>query len=220
MKPNAMSVATDHPSHLQHHFADEEQQRESAKLGMWLFLLTEILLFGGLFCAYAIYRAWYPDMFFNAHQALDVTLGGINTVVLITSSVTMALSIRSMQLDRRKQTVNYLIMTLLLAAAFLVIKYFEYTHKIHLGQLPGKYYTYTGIEGANPHIFFSVYFMMTGLHGIHVIGGMGVIGWVLAQTRKGRFSSRYYTPIEMVGLYWHLVDMIWIFLFPLLYLIG
>jgi cytochrome c oxidase subunit 3 len=205
---------------LQHHFADEEQQRESAKLGMWLFLVTEILLFGGLFCAYAIYRAWYPEMFFNAHQALDVTLGAINTVVLITSSVTMALAIRSMQLDQRKQTVRFLQTTILLAGVFLVIKYFEYTHKIHLGQLPGKYYTYTGIKGTNPHIFFSVYFMMTGLHGIHVIGGMGVIGWVLVQARKGRFSSAYYTPIEMVGLYWHLVDLIWIFLFPLLYLIG
>jgi cytochrome c oxidase subunit 3 len=215
-----MTASTDHPAHLQHHFADDEQQRESAKLGMWLFLLTEILLFGGLFCAYAIYRAWYPEMFFNAHQALDVTLGGINTVVLISSSVTMALAIRSMQLDQRKKTINFLLATILLAGVFLVIKYFEYMHKIHLGQLPGKYYTYTGIEGSNPHIFFSVYFMMTGLHGIHVIGGMGVIAWILMQTRKGRFSSAYYTPIEMTGLYWHLVDLIWIFLFPLLYLIG
>ena len=215
-----MSVSTDHPAHLQHHFADAEQQRESAKLGMWLFLLTEILLFGGLFCAYAIYRAWYPEMFFNAHLALDTTLGGINTVVLISSSVTMALAIRSMQLDQRRRTVRFLAATLLLAGVFLVIKYFEYMHKIHLGQLPGKFYTYTGIEGTNPHIFFSVYFMMTGLHGIHVIGGIGVIGWLLMQTRRGRFSSEYYTPIEMVGLYWHLVDLIWIFLFPLLYLIG
>lgn len=220
MTVNAMTVSTGHPSHLQHHFADGEQQRESAKLGMWVFLLTEILLFGGLFCAYTIYRAWYPDMFMNAHKALDVTLGGINTVVLITSSVTMALAIRSMRFDRRKQTMGLLFTTLVLAGVFLVIKYFEYMHKIHLGELPGKYYTYTGIQGNNPHIFFSVYFMMTGLHGIHVIGGMGAITWLLALTRKGRFSSAYYTPLEMAGLYWHLVDMIWIFLFPLLYLIG
>jgi cytochrome c oxidase subunit 3 len=215
-----MSVAAEHPAYLQHHFADTEQQSESAKLGMWIFLLTEILLFGGLFCAYTIYRAWYPEMFFNAHKALNVTLGGINTVVLITSSVTMALAIRSMQHDRQKQTAALLLATLLLAAVFLVIKYFEYAHKFHLGQLPGRYYTYTGIPGNNPHVFFSIYFMMTGLHGIHVIGGMTVIGWMLRQTLKGRFSSQYYTPIEMTGLYWHLVDMIWIFLFPLLYLIG
>jgi len=215
-----MSVAAEHSSYLQHHFADANQQRESAKLGMWLFLLTEILLFGGLFCAYAIYRAWYPDMFINAHKALDVTLGGVNTVVLITSSVTMALAIRYLQLNKSKQAAINLLATLLLAGVFLVIKYFEYSHKFHLGQLPGKYYTYTGIEGTNPHIFFSIYFMMTGLHGFHVIGGIGVITWLLVRTLKGHFSSEYYTPVEMTGLYWHLVDMIWIFLFPLLYLIG
>ena len=215
-----MSVAADHPSYLQHHFADAIQQKESAKLGMWIFLLTEILLFGGLFCAYAIFRAWYPDMFMNAHKALDVTLGGTNTVVLITSSVTMALAIRALQLNKSKQAVINLTLTLLLAGVFLVIKYFEYAHKFHLGELPGKYYTYTGIEGSNPHIFFSVYFMMTGLHGIHVMAGMCLIGWLLVRTMKGHFSSEYYTPVEMTGLYWHLVDMIWIFLFPLLYLIG
>lgn len=215
-----MSVAETHPSHLQHHFADSIQQSESAKLGMWLFLVTEVLLFGGLFCAYAIFRAWNPEMFVNAHHTLDATLGGINTVVLITSSVTMALAIRCMQLNQRRGTVAFLAVTLLLAAVFLVIKYFEYTHKFHLGALPGKFYSYTELQGTNPHIFFSLYFMMTGLHGIHVIGGIGVIGWLLVRTMRGAFSSEYYTPIEMTGLYWHLVDLIWIFLFPLLYLIG
>jgi cytochrome c oxidase subunit 3 len=215
-----MSQSESHPAHLQHHFAAAEQQHESAKLGVWIFLLTEVLLFGGLFCAYAIFRSWYPDMFHNAHKALDVTLGTVNTIVLITSSVTMALAIRSMQLGKKRQTIINLSLTLILAAAFLVIKYFEYSHKIHLGQLPGKFYTYTGIEGTNPHVFFSIYFAMTGLHGIHVIGGMGVIGWVLARTVRNHFSPAYYTPLEMAGLYWHLVDMIWIFLFPLLYLIG
>lgn len=215
-----MSTATPHPAHLQHHFTDAEQQRESAKLGMWIFLLTEILLFGGLFVAYGIFRAWNPEMFFNAHKALDVTLGTINTVVLITSSLTMALSIHAMQLNRRSQTVMFLFLTLIFAGVFLVIKYFEYSHKIELGQLPGKFYTFTGIAGSNPHIFFSVYFSMTGLHGVHVIFGMFAITWVLIKTLKNRFSAEYYTPIEMVGLYWHLVDMIWIFLFPLLYLIG
>ncbi len=209
-----------HPAHLAHHFSDVEQQRESAKLGMWLFLLTEILLFGGLFVAYAIYRSWNPEMFYNAHKFLDVHLGTLNTIVLISSSVTMALAIRSMQLNDRRKAIALLVTTLLLAAVFLVVKYFEYSHKIHLGQLPGKYYTFTGVEGTNPHIFFSIYFAMTGLHGIHVIAGMGVIGWVLIRTIRNRFSSEYYTPMELTGLYWHLVDLVWIYLFPLFYLIG
>lgn len=210
----------EHPEFLQHHFSDAEQQSESAKLGMWIFLVTEILLFGGLFCFYAIYRAWNPDMFYNAHVHLDVVMGTINTLVLISSSVTMALAIRTMQLGNRKQTVAFLTVTLLLAGMFLVVKYFEYEHKIHLGQLPGKFYTFDGIEGTNPHQFFSAYFLMTGLHGFHVLGGMGVILYLIIKTKAGKFSSEYYTPIEMTGLYWHLVDLIWIFLFPLFYLIG
>jgi len=215
-----MSHSAESPAFLQHHFSDAEQQRESAKLGMWVFLLTEILLFGGLFGFYVFYRAWNPDMFYNAHVHLDRLLGGTNTVVLIISSLTIALAIRSIQLNKKKQSMYFLVATILLAAVFLVIKYFEYSHKFHLGMLPGKYYTYTGIEGMNPHIFFSVYFSMTGLHGLHVIFGMLAIGWVVWRTKKDEFSSEYYTPVEMVGLYWHLVDIIWIFLFPLLYLIG
>ena len=206
--------------HVQHHFTDAEQQRESAKLGMWLFLVTEVLLFGGLFVAYGVFRAWYPEMFYNAHKQLDVVLGTVNTIVLITSSVTMALAIRFMQVDKKKLTSLFLVLTLLFAFTFLVIKYFEYSHKIELGQLPGKFYTFQGIQGNNPHIFFSIYFTMTGLHGLHILLGMIVIGWVLFRTRRDHFSSEYYTPIEMTGLYWHLVDLIWIFLFPLLYLIG
>jgi len=209
-----------HPPHLAHHFSDVEQQRESAKLGMWIFLLTEILLFGGLFCAYAVYRAWNPDMFYSAHKFLNVYLGTLNTVVLITSSLTMALAIRSLQGDRVKRAVLLLAMTLLLAAVFMVVKYFEYSHKIHLGQLPGKYYTFTGVEGSNPHIFFGIYFAMTGLHGIHILIGMIVIAVVLYKTVKNNYSAEYYTPVEMTGLYWHLVDLIWIYLFPLFYLIG
>ena len=209
-----------HPEYLAHHFVEPEQQHESAKMGMWIFLLTEILLFGGLFVAYTVYRSLNPDMFINAHKFLDIRLGTLNTIVLITSSLTMALAIRSMQLDKQKQSIKLLIATLVLASVFLIVKYFEYSHKIHLGQLPGKYYTFTGIEGNNPHIFFSVYFVMTGLHGIHVIAGMIVIGWVLRKAIAGRLSGAYYTPMEVTGLYWHLVDLIWIYLFPLLYLIG
>jgi len=215
-----MSQTTEHPAHLQHHFSDVHQQAESAKLGMWIFLLTEVLLFGGLFCFYAIYRSWNPDMFHNAHAFLNVWMGATNTVVLIVSSLTMALAIRSMQLGKRKLTMWFLAGTVFLACVFMVIKYFEYSHKIHLGQLPGKWYFFEGIAGTNPHIFFSAYFLMTGLHGFHVLGGIGVITWLIIKTSRGSFSPEYYTPIEMTGLYWHLVDLIWIFLFPLFYLIG
>jgi len=215
-----MDHSENRPSHLAHHFSDTVQQAETAKLGMWVFLLTEILLFGGLFVAYSIFRSWNPDMFYNAHKHLNVTLGSINTIVLITSSLSMALAIRSMQQGKKSQTLSFLWTTLALAAVFLIIKYFEYAHKFHLGQLPGKYYTYTGIAGTNPHIFFSIYFAMTGLHGIHVMAGMGVITWMIIRTSRNQFSSEYYTPLELTGLYWHLVDIIWIYLFPLLYLIG
>ena len=211
--------ATDKP-YLQHHFSDVHQQRESAKIGMWVFLLTEILLFGGLFAFYVFYRSWNPEIFHNAHVHLNLAMGTINTFVLITSSLTIALAIRSMQQGDRTKTIRFLAATLFLAGVFLVIKYFEYSHKIHLGQLPGQLYSYTGIEGTNPHIFFSVYFTMTGLHAIHVIAGMGAITWVLYRTAKNHFNEEYYTPIEMTGLYWHLVDVIWIYLFPLLYLVG
>ncbi|HCW76408.1 MAG TPA: cytochrome C oxidase subunit III [Candidatus Marinimicrobia bacterium] len=213
-------AATNHPTHLQHHFSEMAQQNDSAKLGMWIFLLTEILTFGGLFVAYAVYRAWNPDMFLMAHKALDVQMGALNTVVLILSSVTMALGIRAIQLDNPKQSVRFLVITIGFAVMFLVVKYFEYAHKFHVGQLPGKFYTYTGIEGTNPHIFFSIYFMMTGLHALHILIGIGLLSWVIRKTRQNIFSSQYYAPVENVGLFWHLVDMIWIFLFPLFYLIG
>ncbi len=215
-----MADHTAHPRNLQHHFADAAQQRDAAKFGMWVFLVTEILFFGGLFVAYAIFRAWEPEMFYEAHKALNWRLGMLNTFVLITSSLTVALAIRSLQLDRAKAAIGYLWATLILAGAFMVVKFFEYLHKFHEGMLPGKFYAYGGIEGTNPHVFFSVYFMMTGLHGLHVLIGMGVIAWMIARTARGHFGSDYFTPVEVTGLYWHLVDLIWIFLFPLLYLIG
>jgi cytochrome c oxidase subunit III len=210
---------TDH-ANLAHHFSDAEQQHDAAKFGMWVFILSELLLFGGLFVAYTVFRVLNPEMFYNAHKALNVTLGTLNTVILITSSLTIALAIHFMQLGQKSKTLISLYCTLALAAAFLVIKFFEYSHKFELGQLPGKFYTYTGIQGNNPHIFFSIYFVMTGLHALHIIGGMVVISLMIYKTSKDLFSSAYYTPLELTGLYWHLVDIIWIFLFPLLYLIG
>ncbi len=215
-----MSEHASESKYLAHHFSDLEQQSESAKLGMWLFLLTEILLFGGVFVAYTIFRNWNHEMFVNAHKQLSLALGGTNTVDLIISSLTMALAIRDMQLGKKNRCMANLLITIGLALVFLVIKYFEYAHKFHLGQLPGKWYTFTGVEGTNPHVFFSIYFLLTGIHAIHIIVGISLITWIFFRVKKDHFAPEYYTPIEMVGLYWHLVDLIWIFLFPLLYLIG
>jgi cytochrome c oxidase subunit 3 len=206
--------------HVAHHFDSADTQFDAGRMGIWLFLTTEVLLFGGLFCAFAIFRSWYFDSFVEAHHHLDKVMGGINTVVLITSSLTMALAVRSAQLSNKKLTALLLGITLACAAAFLCIKYVEYSHKFHEGLLPGKYFTAEGFHTKHAGIFFAVYFMMTGIHGVHVIIGMGLITWILRRSLKGEFSSRYYAPVEGVGLYWHLVDLIWIFLFPLLYLVG
>jgi cytochrome c oxidase subunit 3 len=202
----------------EHHFASAEQQRDAAKLGMWIFLATEVLFFGGLFMAYGAFRTWYPGTFLEAHRHLSVPMGGLNTAVLITSSLTMALAVRGAQLGDRKRLAWMLAATAALACVFLVVKYFEYAHKIHLGLLPGRYYHGVGIGGL-PHVFFGIYFVMTGLHGLHVVAGVVVIGWVFVGALRGRFAGGAATPVENVGLYWHLVDLVWIFLFPLLYLV-
>jgi cytochrome c oxidase subunit III len=212
-----------HHPRLAHHFYEIEQQHECAKLGIWLFLVTEVLFFGGLFCFYAIYRAMHPEMFVGASHLLDWRLGALNTVVLIASSLTVALAIRYIQLNKPRLCALHLALTILFAFVFLVVKYMEYAHKIHIGLLPGTAFTdVTGVAGhlQNPHTFFSIYFCMTGLHGFHVLCGIAYLGFLLLRTIQGRFDNVYYAPIEMGGLYWHLVDLIWIFLFPLLYLIG
>ena len=204
-----------------HHFANAEQEFSANKLGFWLFLATEILLFGGLFVAYVVFRNMYPEMFLDAHQHLNRTMGATNTVVLICSSFTMAMAVRAAQTGKRSQQVMFLVVTLSLAAVFLVIKYFEYSEKIAHGYLPGYWYAPHGVgDPVNGNLFFGLYFMMTGLHGVHVLAGMVAITWVLIKAAKGQFSSSWYTPVELVGLYWHLVDLIWIYLFPLFYLIG
>lgn len=211
------------PSHsrfLQHHFVDAEQQFDSAKLGMWIFLVTEILFFGGLFAAYIVFRLWYPELFVLASEELDTFWGGVNTVVLIGSSLTVAMAIKSAQLNQKKNIAINLGITVALAAIFMVIKYFEWTHKFHLGIFPGEFYAFEGIDHPKANVFFSLYYLMTGLHGIHVVIGIGLMIWLLVRSNKGHFDSNYYTPIEMTGLYWHLVDIIWIFLFPLFYLID
>lgn len=206
-------------AHLQHHFASHEQQLDASKIGMWLFLATEVLLFGGLFVGFALSQSAHPEAFIEAHHHLDKTLGALNTVVLLFSSFTMVMAVHYTKINERSKAMVGLVITLICAAAFLVVKYVEYSHKFHDGLLPGMFYHHIGDTVPNQFIFFSFYFMMTGLHGLHIVGGMIAITWVLLRTRKGHFSSVYYGPVDLVGLYWHLVDLIWIYLFPLLYLI-
>jgi cytochrome c oxidase subunit 3 len=206
--------------HQAHHWTTMDQQVEAGKFGMWLFLAQEVLFFSALFLSLTIYRGLYPDMYRAASRLLNVPMGAFNTVVLICSSLTMALAVRTVQLNNNRKAFWLLLVTFCLAATFLVVKYFEYAHKFEMGELPGKYFTNKEIPYDNAHVFFGIYFFLTGLHGIHVIVGMGVIFWLMVRTWKNEFSSQYYTPVECVGLYWHLVDLIWIFLFPLLYLVG
>jgi cytochrome c oxidase subunit 3 len=290
-----------HDPHVAHHFESGGQQFDAAKLGMWAFLASEILMFSGLFCAYAVYRYNHPEVFKYAHHYLDSTLGGINTVVLITSSLTMAWGVRCAQLGQKRGLIWCLALTLLGGFGFMGIKGVEYRKKIKTDKWVGaanKYHPQHAVDdaaaatsaadtAANPattatateiavenlepsliptaaagpsglssagrsspgeghaddhghaqdhghgtafsdlpqaeqervHLFFQVYYMMTGLHGIHVLVGMGLIFWVLVRALRGAFSPAYFTPVDLVGLYWHLVDLIWIFLFPLLYLI-
>jgi cytochrome c oxidase subunit 3 len=206
--------------HFAHHFASGDDEFEAAKQGMWVFMVTEVLMFGGLFVAYGIFRGLYPEMFHEAHQYLAVKMGATNTVVLITSSLTMALAVSSVQRGKRERAILLLSSTFALAGCFLVIKYFEYAHKFHEGLLPGKYFTNTEIHAKKADLFFSLYFMMTGLHGIHVVIGMCLIAWMLKKVVKKEMGPNYYTPIELVGFYWHFVDLVWIYLFPLLYLVS
>lgn len=281
-----------HDPHLAHHFETKRQQFEAAKIGMWLFLATEILFFGGLFCAYAVYRSNHPEIFLFGHQFLDKNMGAINTVVLLFSSFTMAWGVRAAQLGQTRKLVMLLAITILCAFGFLGIKYVEYKAKWEHGLLWARAYAPhldhpaahapadaegrdTGVvahaadtaevtvslhpapallsastvvertalpapsraprglaavvaegvnhapldEPRNAQVFFSIYFAMTGLHGIHVVVGIGLLLWLLVRARRGEFGPGYYTPVDLVGLYWHLVDLIWIYLFPLLYLI-
>ena len=205
--------------HVAHHFANAHQEFSSAKLGMWLFIAQEILFFSAVFVAYGIFRALNPEMFIDAHHHLSWKMGATNTIVLIISSFTMVMSVRSAQLSQKMATFWYLFATLFCASMFMVIKFFEYAEKIHHGYLPSIWFSGEGLY-ENMHIFFGIYFTMTGLHGLHVLVGMGLIVWLMIKTLKGHFYKDYFTPLENVGLYWHLVDLIWIFLFPLLYLIG
>jgi cytochrome c oxidase subunit 3 len=226
-------------THVADHFDDADQQFGAATLGMWAFLATEVLFFGGMFAGYALYRYWYPDAFVAASHRLDVWLGTINTAVLLTSSLMMALAVRAAQTDDRRGTVRLLAATILLGSIFLGIKGYEYYHKFTEHLVPGPTFSFgaghasaTAKATANPpqaaavpvipqhaQLFFSFYFALTGLHATHMIIGIAILSLLILRARRGDFCAAYFTPVEITGLYWHFVDIVWVFLFPLLYLI-
>jgi len=217
-------------SALAHQFEDLEQQHEADTLGMWAFLATEIMFFGGLFLGYTVYRSMYLPAFEAGSRLLDVRLGATNTAVLIASSLTMALAVHAAQTGRRKALIACIVLTMLLGAAFLGIKGYEYWHKYDHSLVPGIRFAPAGDDlrlvqqraAGVPQVqlFFCFYFFMTGMHALHMIIGLGIMTVLLVRSWRGRFSENYFSPVEVSGLYWHFVDIVWIFLFPLLYLIG
>jgi cytochrome c oxidase subunit III len=231
-----------HHRALQHHFENMEQQREAGTLGMWVFLVTEIMFFGGMFLAYTLYRYKYPVAFAAASNHLDIRLGGINTVVLIVSSFTMAMAVFSTQIGKRRNSIIYLLLTMVLGLTFLGIKAVEYHDKYRDNLIPGqliaghpfnpaiakpgeeadehKLHVPPGVPAGNVEMFYWIYFAMTGMHALHMIIGIGLMTVITIMAWRGRFSPEYHAPVEISGLYWHFVDIVWIFLFPLLYLLG
>jgi len=242
---------SDHAGVLAHHFEDLEQQKEAAALGMWSFLATEVLFFGGAFVCYAVYRYWYRDGFIAGSYAQNVLVGTINTVVLLSSSLTMALAVRAAAVGNRKALMLFIGLTIVLGAAFLGVKAYEYTHDYQEGLVPGSAtfhpvqevrdkwagHGLTVAAGSPPtagearhasapaiplrevELYFVCYFVLTGLHALHMVIGIGVLAVMLERARRGGFTAAYPTPVEVMGLYWHFVDIVWIFLFPILYLL-
>jgi len=222
-------ITAEHNPALRHHFSDMAQQKNAASLGMWLFLVTEIMFFGGMFCAYLIYRLAFFNDFSAASRSLDIRLGATNTAVLIGSSLTVVLAVNAAQSGNRKRLVTYLLATIFLGCVFLGIKAVEYKQKFDEHHVPGPTFDFEGEKGAaeerpvvqgHAQLFFVLYFLMTGMHAIHMIIGVGLFSVLTLLAWKGHYTSSYYTPIENSGLYWHFVDIIWIYLFPLLYLIN
>lgn len=208
------------PGAVAHQFDDFAQQHEASTLGMWAFLITEIMFFGGMFLGYVIYRASYPEAFADASNHMDIILGTINTAVLIASSLTVVLSVHAAHESKQKALLVFLALTILLGLVFLGIKFTEYAHKFEEHLFPGLNFQYQGENPGHAAIFFSFYFAMTGIHALHMVIGIGIFLVLMVSAWRGRYSKHYFTPVEMAGLYWHFVDIIWIFLFPLFYLLG
>jgi cytochrome c oxidase subunit 3 len=208
------------PHALRHHFADLDQQRETATLGMWVFLITEVMFFGGMFAAYLVYRVAYPVAFQEASQHMAFMAGTINTAVLICSSLFVACAVHAAQLGHRKQIVFFLLLALLLGVAFLGIKAIEYHDHWVEHTVPGASFQFEGTDPVHSEMFFALYFVMTGFHALHMVIGVVLVAVIAYFAWHGRYTPAYHSPVENVGLYWHFVDIIWIFLYPLLYLIG
>ena len=212
----------EHHPRLQHHFDSLEQQLYASTFGMWVFLVTEVLFFGGMFMAYILYRIWYPEMFVAASHHLSIPLGTFNTAVLIGSSLTMAYAVNAAQRGAKpREQVMWLVGTMILGAIFLGVKVIEYADKFGHHLVPGPNFHFDKPEfQQTAQIYYSLYFSLTGLHATHMIVGMVIMAIIARMAAKGEFTPEWYTPVEIMGLYWHFVDLIWIFLFPLLYLIG
>jgi cytochrome c oxidase subunit III len=224
---DATVVPTPHHPKLAHHFDNLEQQKEASTLGMWIFLVNEIMFFGGMFTAYLVYRHRYFDAFAAGSNTLDLWAGAINTAILIGSSLTVVLAVYAAQMGRRRSLILWLVLTMVLGAAFLGIKAYEYAHKFEEHHVPGPSFHiepndphFKGVDPQRAQLYFSLYFAMTGMHALHMIIGLGVFSWLTWNAYKGRFTVEYHSPVEIGGLYWHFVDIVWIFLFPLLYLIS
>ncbi len=213
---------TTHPLALREQFDTADQQKDASTLGMWIFLITEVMFFGGMFLAYSIYRTKYPEVFAVASSSLNVIIGAANTVVLLCSSFTMVMAVRASTLGKKSAIVFWLVLTLLFGLTFLGVKGFEWNEKFELHHVPGMAnFHLNGVDQQGAaQIFFALYFCMTGLHALHMVVGVGILSVLVYQSHKGKFTADYMTPVDISGLYWHFVDIVWIFLFPLLYLID
>ena len=223
------STVVVHGPELRHHFSDVQQQKNAASLGMWVFLVTEIMFFGGMFLAYLVYRLAHFNDFGAASESLSIKLGAFNTAVLLASSLTVVLAVNAAQRGKRQLLVFYLLATIVLGCGFLGVKAVEYSDKFKENHVPGPSFHFVPekseadappVNQRYAQMFFSLYFVMTGMHAIHMIVGVGLFSVLTVLAWKGHYSKEYYTPIENAGLYWHFVDVVWIYLFPLLYLIN
>ena len=213
-------MAEAHEAHLEHHFDSAEQQFGAASLGMWIFLLTELMFFGGVLVAFATYFMTFYESFEAASNELSLGIGTANTIVLLTSSYTMVRAVAAARSEGPRAQVRWLFATMALGTVFLGVKAYEYASKFSAGLVPGSNFSSTSPTVALDELFFSFYFFLTGLHAIHMIIGLGILGWLTWKARSGSFTSSWFTPVELTGLYWHFVDLVWIFLFPMLYLLG
>lgn len=207
------------PSPLAPYFSTLEQQHEANTLGMWVFLVTEVMLFGGIFLTYSVYTFAYPEAFTAASQELNLVLSTVNTLILLCSSLTMALAVRSAQLSRRKALVLFLILTIVLGLTFLGLKGMEYYEEYEHHLIPGPNFQFEEAYARPAQLFFGLYFAATGLHGVHMIIGMLILAYLTIKSWRGFYSGLNYDDIENIGLYWHFVDIAWVFIFPLFYLI-